>query len=364
MRILPAVFCIVLGVALSACGGGGSANVTPAGSGNPNNAPALTQNTTLQRNLAQQGLSTTYTARNMVSDTSGSASTLATVRRAVEARRFSAATTGCVDSEIETTTVISSTVENLTIQSYYDTACTQLAVLGQFVLTVTSSTSATAAGSYTYYTQAGTIFEYDGPVTITFGGLGTGSEYFATSSSVATSRLAIPYGSEGFGCSTTSSSVTCTSAAVEHWTSSNDDEGQSLTLTAALTQSGSSSTATISGTGNGYTAAFDALSVVPQGVSSFAVSGAAASLSVSVNASAAFNAGVLGGETLTVTDAPDGATLEMSYNAATQLLGGTVMQTGTGLVLATFSVSSISGSGTVTYGNGTTAQIVDWVIET
>jgi hypothetical protein len=71
--------------------------------------------------------------------------------------------------------------------------------------------------------------------------------------------------------------------------------------------------------------------------------------------------GALAAEAPTVSDSADGATVAMTFNSTTQLIAGTITQTGSGAVVSRFSVSA-AGTGTVTYGNGTTAQIVNWVV--
>ena len=125
----------------------------------------------------------------------------------------------------------------------------------------------------------------------------------------------------------------------------------------------STTTVGINGTGAGYTGALNSLGLVPQGVSGWSVTGGSPSISVSLAGSVTYTStSALSGESLTLADSADGATVSMVYAAATQLITGTVVQTSTGGVVATFSVSA-TGTGTVTYGNGASGQIVNWAVQ-
>lgn len=254
--------------------------------------------------------------------------------------------------------MVSSTVEDLTLNTYYDTACTKLWWVGQFVVTATTSTTGTLVGSYTYYTQLGSVYEYIGGVTISIG-----PNYVSIGGNIATSQTASPYVNLGVGCTIATNSSSCTVAAVDHLATALLDEAAAATVSAALTTGASTTTVGINGTGAGHTGALNSLGLVPQGVSGWSVTGGSPSISVSLAGSVTYTStSALSGESLTLADSADGVTVSMVYAAATQLITGTVVQTSTGGVVATFSVSA-TGTGTVTYGNGASGQIVNWAVQ-
>jgi hypothetical protein len=365
MRLLVVLFAVLFAVAGCGGGGGGSSSSPGVSISTPvivQTPASLSGNTSLQRTLVQQGLTSTSEA-GTIAQYAAPSSTLSAARRAFAARRSVATVSACSNSTIDTTTPVSANVEDLTIDTYYDTACTQLWWVGQFVLTAASSTSGTLAGSYTYYTQSGTVYEYVGGVTIALGGLGTGSGYFSVGANIAASQTAQPYANLGVGCSIASTSSSCSVAAVAHLAAISLDEGTSATMSATLTGNASSTVVGLSGSGAGYTAALNALNIAPQGVSGWAITGGSPAVTLSLTGSVTFaTTGALAAETLALTDSADGATVSMSYNGIAQLITGTVVQTSTGGTVATFSVSA-TGTGTVTYGTGTVAQIVNWVVQ-
>jgi hypothetical protein len=371
MRIRIGFFAVLL--ATAACGGGGGGGGTttvPPSSGSATPAPSttaptptpLSQNTAIQRTLVQQGLTSTSEASSIAQFAGGSGTTLGLVRRALENRRAIASVTSCQNGTTSSSTMVSSTVENLTINDYYDAGCVTLESVGQFVLTATSTSAATATGSFTYYTTAGTVYEYVNPVTIALGGIGTSSETVSIGETLATNTTSAPYGSFGVGCSLTTASESCSLAAVDHLAATHLDQGASANVTASVSGT-TQTTVALSGSGAGYSSTLDALSVVAQGSFSWAVSGAAPLVSANLNGSVMFaNGGTLVAETLSVSDSADAVAVAMSYSATNQTIAGTLTPTAGGAPVATFSVST-TGTGTVTYGNGTTAQIVNWVVQ-
>jgi hypothetical protein len=135
-------------------------------------------------------------------------------------------------------------------------------------------------------------------------------------------------------------------------------------VTAALVSGASSSTVNLSGSGAGYNASLGALNIAAQGNAGWSITGASPTISVALNGSSTYSVtGALTAETLTVSDSADNASVTLSYNGTSQTLTGSVVQTSTGATAATFSVLASTGSGTVTYGNGTTAQIVNWIVQ-
>jgi hypothetical protein len=359
MRLWLSLFAVLL-VTASCGGGGGGGGGSSAAPAAQSTASPLSQNTTVQRALVQQGLTSTSDSAEIAQFAGGSASTLSVVRRALSERRSAGSVSGCSNGTVET--IGAGNPSAITIDTYYDPGCTSVWWVGQFEFNETSSSSGTLTGSYTYYTAAGTVYEYVSPVTVTLGGIGTSTEFFSVGAGIATSPTVGPTVSFGVGCNLTSAADSCSFATAAHLAATSLDQGESATVSASL--SGTTQTVIVlSGSGSAYTAPLNALSVIAQGQSGWAVSGAAPSVSVNLSGSISYGGtGALAAETLTVSDSADDATVAMTFNAASQLIAGTVTQTGSGTVVATFSVSP-AGTGTVTYGNGTTAQIVNWVVQ-
>jgi hypothetical protein len=94
----------------------------------------------------------------------GSAGTLSVVRRALAERRSAASVSGCSNGTVET--IGAGNPSAITIDTYYDPGCTSLQWVGQFEFNETSSSSGTLTGSYTYYTAAGTVYEYVSPAEV------------------------------------------------------------------------------------------------------------------------------------------------------------------------------------------------------
>jgi hypothetical protein len=364
MRPWVMVFAIVLVATGCGGGGGGSSSALATGSGPPAIVPsALSANIGLQRTLVQQGLTSTSQAGQIAQFAGGPASTLAVMRRAVAERRSTEGAAGCTNGVVDNSTFPSADVADVTIQSYYDTSCNTLWWVAQFVDT-TSQTggSTTGVGSYTYCTPAGTVYEYVNPATLSFG-TASGAQYFSLGANIAANTSSSPYANVGLGCSLASATANCALADVQHSAALGFDQGEAVSVAAALTAGSTSTVVNLSGSGAGYTAPLNTLSITPQSFAGWNVTGGAPGVSVTLSGSVTLSeAGALAAEVLTITDSADGASLLMSYSAATQLITGTIIQTSSGQVAGTFSVSA-TGTGTVTYGNGATAQILNWVVE-
>jgi hypothetical protein len=79
--------------------------------------------------------------------------------------------------------------------------------------------------------------------------------------------------------------------------------------------------------------------------------------SVSISGSAAAS-----GYTLALTDSANDGTYTIDGNTSTGNVTGTLVQTGSSTTYASFAVDS-AGNGTVTYANGSTENIVDYIIQ-
>jgi hypothetical protein len=357
---------LVCALVPAGCGGGGGGttgvSVPPITPVSVATTPPI-QTATVQRSLVQQALTATSESSTIAQDGSSStSSTLSVMRRTLSEGRARESTSTCVNGVTSTTTAGStSNVEYITVSDYYDTACTELWFTGQLTVTVTSSTLATATGSYTYYTKAGAEYEYAGPVTLT---LSLASPaYFSLLTSLATSAGASPYMSVGVGCSIASGTDSCSVASADHLAALSLDDAAVANVSATLQSGTSGETIALSGSGSAYTGALNSTSVVNQGTYLFGITGGSVIDTASMAGSFNFtSAGLVSGGSIQLTDAADGATVTAAYNTATQTIGGSVTQTSTNTVVATYSVSVI-GTGTITYGNGTTGTITGWVIQ-
>ena len=238
---------------------------------------------------------------------------------------------------------------------YYDANCTQ--VRTQLYLDgvppLESNTNVVLTGNMTQYNTSGSVFAYN---TITLNASMSSSTYaISIQMTDAASATSAPYDSVGYGCvvsSSNTSTESCGLGSVVHVQQLNSDFGASGTLTL---NSGTSSN-TVAGSATSYAGALNALTLAPgTTMPNWTIAGGTTLGTATITGSTSQN-----GMTITLVDAANGTTTTVTPNSNGGATG-TVVQTATNTPLATFTVDQ-NGNGTITYSNGTTAQIVDYVV--
>jgi len=250
----------------------------------------------------------------------------------------------------------------IVIDQYYDSACTSLWFVGNLIATEPNASTLTLTGSYTYYTTAGAVYEYASPTTLTVTETSSTSVTVSLETTVAANSTSAPLGTVGVGCSIVTSSAACSVAAVAHEAATSADDGVALNVSATVGSATAAGTpVTISGSGSAAIGSLDSISVIAQGTYGFGISGGAiVDTATDAGTLTVSPTGTIAGGTFTVTDAADGGTLTATDNPATQTLTGTLVQTSTGVTIATYTVNTTTGSGTLTYSNGSTGTITGW----
>ena len=335
---------------LSGCGGGGSS--VPHGV-NPNGA----QQVSVQQALVNQSLATITAATWVAQLGAPSAPSLfAVVRRTRSGSRQPQSCTNGVD----VTTTGSGANYTVTIDAYYNSNCTgQLAYVGQMSVTQTSPTLATAAGSYSFYTPTGALYEYLGITKLTVS-TAASAQYFSLQAAASTSQLSPPYQQLGIGCTTATTTQLCSLAVIDRVAATGTDNATIDSATITFSTSGGNTILSMSSTGSNFTGPLDSTGIVPNGQSGFLIAGGTLVDSVNITGSFTFAAsGFLSAANLTINDGTNGATVTVSFSGTS--FSGTIASAGT--TLATFTVDA-SGAGTVTYSDGTTGTIANFAVVT
>lgn len=388
-KLLVAAVCAA---ALSACGGGGGSSpstgsLTPGGAGatpTPTPAPVSIQTVSVQRSDATQAL-TSYSGVSAVATFGGvgGASALS-VRRAIDSaaarvtegyrqgyrapqstspRQTQGVTYSACANGIESAQVNVSTSEiQVYTRVFYDAACTSLYEDMFIDVTASSNTSANATGTTTYYTASGTVYDYE-TLVLTLTGIGTGSGTFSLIAKDAPSVNAPPRASLGVACSVASTSLGCGFGATISLAALSQDVGATLGFNTSASVTNGDVIVPVSGSASAYTGTLGSLTLAQGTFPNFTISGGSLANTGTFNGTFTFTStGILVSGSLALTDAAaDGTVTVTSSGTPATSVNGTIKRTSTGQVVATFTTDA-AGNGTITYGNGTTAQIVGWQI--
>jgi hypothetical protein len=215
-----------------------------------------------------------------------------------------------------------------------------------------STANISIAGTLLKKTQTGTVASYD---TITGSASGTFPSLQATLQfSHAPNMTSAPTAQYGESCAITITNggapQSCGVGSVAHVQSASADYGVTMVLSMTNSETGSS----ISGTVNTYGGSYNSLALAPGTFPAWNVTGGQSISSATMTGTQ----GETG--TFTLTDAKADATVHMTV-AASGSVTGTILRTSTGATVATF-VTDQFGNGTITYSNGTTATISDWIV--
>jgi hypothetical protein len=124
---------------------------------------------------------------------------------------------------------------------------------------------------------------------------------------------------------------------------------------------GSLSSLSLTVNGTGYTGAIGSLALSPGTAPAWTIGGGTKVVTLSGTATIGFGfSSVMSSVNLTLVDSADGLTVTLT-SAHGPGLTGTVTNTSSGAVVATI-VVDLSGTGMITYSNGSTEQVRDWII--
>ena len=374
---------IVLFTACGRGGGGGSSPVTTPSTPAPAPTAAPIATVSTQRSVASETLS----VAGLSSSAFGlgtSVTSVASIGRSVRVvartamsgwhegasrvpqgtRSATAITYSACSAETESATVPVTVNEyQLYLRTFYDDACTLLNADASLDIIANSQSNASLSGSIVYTSRSRTIYDYQ-TLALTLTTTGTSTGTFTLSETDAPSATATNRSSTGVSCIFTATSISCGGADVSHATSLNNDFGAALSFTVSSVTAKSAVspiTVPISGSASSYGGALGSLNIQSATIPNWSVSGASPTDNATFNGTFVYTpSGALGGASLTLTDASADATVTMA-TATNGSITATIAQTDTGKTAATFTVDS-SGNGTITYGNGTTAQIVNWSV--
>lgn len=245
-------------------------------------------------------------------------------------------------------------------RTYYDAACTQLAE-DSYVHLINNTPGSTTtenisiSGTLLKKTQSGTVVSWD-TLTGTATGTVSGTNPSLQASllfSHAPNQSSSPTAQYGESCGITLSGSgapqSCGVGNVAHVQSASADYGVTMNLTMT-----SGETSAVTGTVTTFSGAYNALTLAAGTFPAWTISGGQSLSSATLT-------GTQGGTgSYVLTDAKADATVTMSVDD-TGSVTGTIKRTSTGASEASFTVDAF-GNGTITYSNGTTATISDWIV--
>jgi hypothetical protein len=375
------IFALVCIVMLSACGGGGGSSPAPQTGGGSSGGSAPIQTTSVQRADAAQSLSAYNETQQAVQYGSSSGANALSLHRlaqgyalrAVQAYQSGARSTrsgvrhtdtvysSCSNGFEDAVVQVSQTEFQVYERDFYDSSCTTLWQDIYLDFVATSNTAVTAAGTDTYYSVAGSVVDYQS-VALALAGIGTGSPAFALEGADAAHQGAPNNAEVGVACGASASSLACGAGATAREASLSQDIGATLGFAIGVgSVSGNVVPVSVSGSAAAYVGSLGALSLAQAAFPNFAITGGTTTNSATFAATLSFTtSGVPTGGALTLTDsAADGTVTIATVGSPATGVTGTIKRTSTGQVLATFT-TDLAGNGTITYSNGTTAQIVAW----
>lgn len=340
-------------VSLTACGGGGGGGTVgpPAPQATATPATDLSQQA-VQRNDAQSALTGVQAYDEYAGN--GSISTLTAVRAIHRALAKANPRHAMTCSGGETTTVgplINGTVTE-TITDYYNVNCTGQPE-DQIVWTASepNSTTLTGPATFTQWSAAGAVTG-TANATITFyitGGGASITGYSFLLTNVVQNGTTL--GDIGLACSVNpnGTSSACGIAAAANVPALNAMDGASVSLSVG--------TSSVSMQIADYQGGLNALTIAQGTFPNWTISPSSdQTSSVSLTGQATSS-----GFALTLTDNTNGGTFAIT-GSSNGTVTGTLTKTSSGATVATFTVNS-QGNGTLTYGNGTQVQIVDYVVQ-
>lgn len=256
-------------------------------------------------------------------------------------------------------TVISLTEADLYLKLFYDASCTNLFESSFLDIVASGASSASANGNVVEYNTSGSIVSYQ-----TFQemltNLGSSSAAISIRTANSASQTASPFESLNMACTIGSSNIGCGSGEIVHNQALNVDQGESALMTVSESAANTAVTVPITGSGTQYTGNLNALSMTVGTLPAWIISGGTTADAASFSGQIVYSTvGLPMSGTLTVTDSANNETVTLTVNGTQS--SGVVTQTSSGTTFATFTIDQY-GNGTITYANGTTADISQWQI--
>ncbi len=365
MQSVRFVTALVCTGALAACGGGGGGGGSTSGGGGGGITPPqqtnISQQST-QRADVQSGLGgiqayESFEGGGSLTNFIATRALSAAVRREgrgllASLRRDGAA--GCSDGVVTTEVPNSNnTVVTVTVSVYYDAACNNIESTLVWEASEPSSTELSGPATLTEYSTTGAVTETANATIVFY----VNSQDQVTGISILESSISangVSLGQAGVACNTPSvTAFSCGVAAVANVAASSLEDGANVSLSGS--QTGSQTTVNMQV--SAYQGGLNALSVAVATFPDWTITPASDLL----NTLAISGSGSPTSVTLTLTDSANDATLSMTGSVGGTITG-TLTNNATGATVATFTVNA-QGSGTVTYSNGSTASIVDYLVQ-
>lgn len=241
--------------------------------------------------------------------------------------------------------------ESYVLAGFYDGACTQKEYELDATLITYQSTSGMAVwgqGVQTYYDHGGHVVGMANLSNIYVGGLNSQSVTTNLRGSIALTG-GLTSAALGNECQAQGGAMSCANGMVVNSTRVGSSFGSILNSHFPSLQTLSGATMSVSG----YAGALGSLTLVGPAASApiYSIIGGVPSPAVTIAA---------GASQITITDPSNDATLQIT-TASNGALSGTVVQTSTGKQVAQFAADAY-GVGTITFGNGSTSQIVGYMV--
>ncbi|MGH7755807.1 MAG: hypothetical protein ACREM8_05915, partial [Vulcanimicrobiaceae bacterium] len=339
---------------LAGCGGGGSS-----GGSVPSGPPGGIKSAGVQRSVTQSALAGAQSQRLaaiFASPTGTSA--LSYARLAQTAQRHALSTMPCANNSIVTSNPISGTQTAVEVKTFYDGACTML--MQDLVGTVTLvSTNLSVTAVVTSYGVTGAVTGYE-KVSVA-GSQASSQQNVTVTASAAVDASTPPFANAGLSCVVAAGTASCGLGATADSAQLTQELGATVNF-AITAATGSGGTAlNLTGTEVAYTGALNALALAQGSGTTWTITGGTQVASATLSGGFTYSgSGVLVAGTTVVTDTADDATV-MLVAATNGGVTGTVKQTSTGQVVATFTIDA-NGNGAVAYGNGTTGTITGYYV--
>jgi hypothetical protein len=271
-------------------------------------------------------------------------------------------TAGCLNGVVTTANQTSPTTATVTVDTYYDFACTTLWQQFTWNVTTTGSTQETGPFSYAAYTANGVQEGYaSGTMSVTLDSSSGAVLDFSLQTDVAKSVTAPPFGTAALACGQTpplGPSLSCGFAEVAD-VSSGGEQGANMILNVTQTSAlVGSFTLSANVTAQAYIAGTNGMTISSATPFTWAISGGTLESAIAGTITIAYQAnGIPTSVTGNLTDSRHATTVTLA--ATKSGLTGSVA--GGSTSYATFSVD-LSGNGTITYANGAAGQIQSWLI--
>lgn len=370
---------LIVAVVLAACGGGGTSSTPGMSGGGATNSSAAS--VASQRNVAGSALASVGDDVDFDEwGPSGGISTLA-LQDAVSVQdvHTQSASGTCQNGVEFSQSSTGSGQVTQTIEIFFDPSCTEPFKLITQTITFSSS-GGSIQGSEEVWDQAGAVVAYK-----TFSLAFTLSNGHATSivaqKSVAPAPSASPLLQVGESCVFgTSNPIDCGAGnvlTISQPTASPSPLDESIGFTGTATGTfvtpspspsasppswGQPNELQIQLDGTGYTGAIGALTLASATLPAWTISGGTQVLTLTGTVTLGFGGPQWGGgamSSISLDESALGLTVTLTSSKGGKLTGDVTNSSGT--VVATITLD-YSGTGTITYSNGTTAQVVDWII--